>query len=80
MRKLHFVTDEPLKSHAVQPLPAMLSVQNSEEDVASSLLGTPYLATQASHGRAPNTTPKRLPPTPQKQDEQEVSCASPFCI
>ena len=42
-----------------------LEVQNSEEDVASSLLGTPQLITQASNAaRPPATTPRRPPPAP----------------
>lgn len=49
------------------------TVQNSEEDVASSLLGTPYLATQASHPRAPVTTPRRLAPTLTYQHNPQVS-------
>lgn len=47
-------------------------LQNSEEDVASSLLGTPQLATQASHPRVPMTTPRRLATAPPQQDEQQV--------
>ena len=47
-------------------------VQNSEEDVASSLLGTPYMATQASHPRAPVTTPRRRAPTLARQDHPQV--------
>ena len=50
-----------------------LLLQNSEEDVASSLLGTPYMATQASHPRAPMTTPRRLATAPHHQEEQEVT-------
>ncbi len=50
-----------------------LLLQNSEEDVASSLLGTPYMATQASHPKAPMTTPRRLATAPHQQEEQEVT-------
>jgi len=50
-----------------------LLLQNSEEDVASSLLGTPYMATQASHPRPPMTTPRRLATAPLHQEEQEVT-------
>ena len=50
-----------------------LLLQNSEEDVASSLLGTPYMATQASHPKPPMTTPRRVATAPHQQEEQEVT-------
>ena len=59
-----------------------LLLQNSEEDVASSLLGTPYMATQASHPRPPMTTPRRLATAPLHQEEQEVTyeCMAPHAV
>ncbi|DBA81937.1 hypothetical protein WJX77_000726 [Trebouxia sp. C0004] len=57
------------------------ATQNSEEDVASSLLGTPYMATQASHPRPPMTIPRRLATAPyhqkEQEEEEEVRPASP---
>lgn len=71
------VESKQKQSGDLVPRAVSCHVQNSEEDVASSLLGTPYLATQASNPRAPVTTPRRLASAPAQQDNQQVDS---YCL